>query len=224
MIVQIYTMQSVEEAKAIVALGVDNLGITPSQHGLPGELSYELAGEIFAAVEGVATRVALSVDTDVDEIVKMTRIVKPDVLHLCGLSETRLKPPVLYSLRRALPGIRIMQAISVTGPESVMVALSYQDAADMLILDTEVSHIDGVGASGEVHDWAISREIVNRCCIPVILAGGLSHSNVQAAVKAVQPWGVDSLTHTNKKLETGGFLKDHEKIRLFVENANIGNS
>lgn len=36
--IQIYTMQSVAEAKAVACLGVDHVGVTPSNRGLPGEV------------------------------------------------------------------------------------------------------------------------------------------------------------------------------------------
>ncbi|PIE03373.1 MAG: N-(5'-phosphoribosyl)anthranilate isomerase [Acidobacteria bacterium] len=220
MITQIYTMQTIEEALAIIDAGVDHLGITPGENNLPGEVGYEKAFSIFDAVKGKVTRVALTVSTDINEIVQMVQAVQPDILHICGPSSTIMPPAALYQLRRRLPGIRIMQAISVADRSAVSLCMKYQDAADIIILDTEVSTIGGVGASGATHDWSISREIVQRSKIPVILAGGLSADNVEAAVKAVRPWGVDSLTHTNRPLENGGFRKDINKIRQFVVNAN----
>ncbi len=50
----------------------------------------------------------------------------------------------------------------------------------------------------------------------VILAGGLSQENVAEAIGVVQPWGVDSLTHTNRPIPGGGFRKDIDRIRQFV--------
>jgi phosphoribosylanthranilate isomerase len=50
--------------------------------------------------------------------------------------------------------------------------------------------------------------------IPVILAGGLSPQNVAEAMLAVQPWGVDSNTHTN--LDGSAVEKDMDRIRAFV--------
>ncbi|NWG76280.1 MAG: phosphoribosylanthranilate isomerase, partial [Rubrivivax sp.] len=76
--------------------------------------------------------------------------------------------------------------------------------------------IAGIGASGATHDWALSREIVRQVRVPVVLAGGLSPENVGAAIRAVRPWGVDSLTHTNQPLPGGGFRKDLERVRQFV--------
>jgi len=216
--IQIYTMQTPEEARAVAALGVDQLGVTPAQHGLPGEVDSATARAILEAVRGRALCVALSVDTDPDAILAMVRAVEPDILHLCGLTGS-LPPQAVRELRTQLAGLPVMQAISVTGPEAIDAALAYQAVADYLILDTQAPDIPGIGASGETHDWEISREIVRRVEVPVILAGGLSPENVADAIRAVRPWGVDSLTHTNQPLPTGGFRKDLGRVADFVAAA-----
>lgn len=216
--IQIYTMQTPDEACALAALGVDHLGVTPSDRGLPGEIDFTTARAICAAVIGRAVTVALSVERDPDLIAAMVDAVQPDVLHLCGLTGT-FSPEQVRALRVRLPQVKIMQAISVAGPEAIPAALSYQDAADFLILDTQAAHIAGIGASGQTHDWTISREIVRQSRLPVILAGGLSPENVADAIRAVRPWGVDSLTHTNRLLPGGGFRKDQDRVRQFVETA-----
>lgn len=216
--VQIYTMQTVDEARAVIAAGVDHVGVTPSERGLPGEIGVDLAREIVAAVRERATTVALSVDSDPDAIIAMVRAVQPDVLHLCGLAGT-LSPEAVAALRARLPGVAIMQAIAVGGPDAVQVARAYQDVSDYLILDTQAPDIDGIGASGATHDWSISRAIVEAVRVPVILAGGLAPENVADAIRAVQPWAVDSLTHTNRPLPDGGFRKDIARVRAFVQAA-----
>ena len=115
-----------------------------------------------------------------------------------------------------------MQAISVKGFESVENAISYVEEVDYLILDTQSKDVYGIGASGDTHDWNVSKEIVNSVDIPVILAGGLSPENVTDAIRHVKPWGVDSLTHTNKPLPGGGFVKDIEKVKSFVSASRHG--
>ena len=62
-------------------------------------------------------------------------------------------------------------------------------------------------AQGELNLWG------------VILAGGLSPENVAAAIEAVGPWGVDSLTHTNRLLPDGTFRKDLDRVGAFVAAA-----
>ena len=213
--IQIYTMQTVDEARAVAALGVDHVGVTPSDSGLPGEVNFTTARAIVDAVRNFAVSVALSVDSDLDAIERMVLAVRPNILHLCGLKNT-LPPDAVRTLRERLPNVPIMQAVSITGPEALDVALAYQDVADYLILDSQAPDIAGIGASGMTHDWSISREIVQQVKIPVILAGGLSPENVAEAIRVVQPWGVDSLTHTNRVLPGGGFRKDLDRIRQFV--------
>lgn len=221
MIIQIYTMQSVKEAQDVVALGVDHIGITPANAGLPGEVDYDTARAIVNAVGERAVCVALSVESDIVAIVEMVNRVNPDILHLCGLQGS-LPPDAVGALREQLPGIPVMQAISVSGPQAIDTALEYQDTVDYIILDTQSKHIAGIGASGVTHNWSISRVIVRQVRIPVILAGGLSPENVGEAIHAVKPWGVDSLTHTNRVLPGGVFTKDLGKVRSFISAAQGG--
>jgi phosphoribosylanthranilate isomerase len=218
MIVQIYTMQSILEAQDVLSLGVDHLGITPAKAGLPGEIDYASGRAIVDAVGNQAVSVALSVDTDIEMILEMLGVVKPDILHMCGL-QGNLSPVAIGELRMRVPGLPIMQAVSVSGSAALDTAIAYQDVVDYLILDTQSPDIPGIGASGKTHDWQISREIVRRVNLPVILAGGLSPENVAEAIRVVRPWGVDSLTHTNYPLAEGGFRKDLEKVRKFVDAA-----
>lgn len=218
MIVQIYTMQTVEEALAIARLGVDQVGVTVSKRGLPGEIDAQTAREIFTAVSGLVKRVALSVEEDLDAIEGMARAVQPDILHLCGDIQA-VPPSAVSELRKRLPGMEIMQAIPVEGWEAVEQMQSFQDVADYFILDTAWKSMNVVGATGATHDWNVSREIVRQSRHPVILAGGLSPENVAEAIRQVRPWGVDSLTHTNRPLPEGGFRKDLEKVKAFAAAA-----
>ena len=49
----------------------------------------------------------------------------------------------------------------------------------------------------------------------LMLAGGLDASNVGAAIAAVRPWAVDA----SSRLESAPGIKDHTKVRAFVEAA-----
>jgi len=214
-------MQSPEEATAVVDLGVDHIGVTPAQRGLPGEVSAELAASICTAVRGTATTVALSVDSDINAIAAMVDIVRPDILHLCG-PKGDLGPADVTAFRSLRPSLPIMQAIAVTGPEAIEDALMYATVADYLLLDSVDPSIEGIGAAGIVHDWSLSAAIVEAVDIPVILAGGLGPANVAKAIAQVRPWGVDSLTHTNRPLPSGGFRKDLDLVAQFVAGAGGG--
>lgn len=214
--IQIYSARSPEEALALFDLGVDHVGFTTATLGLPGEISLE-TGRAISQASGGNTCIALSVSSDLDEIVSMVDHVQPDILHLCGL-EGELLPDAVGLLRQRI-SVPIMQAISVAGSEAVDTALAYEPVSDYIILDTQAPDIAGIGASGMTHDWNISREIVRRVNLPVILAGGLGPENVYEAASFVRPWGVDSLTHTNLPAPTNGFRKDLALVRAFIDEA-----
>lgn len=216
--VQIYTMQSVAEAAAIAALRVDHVGVTPSSVGLPGEIGDDLAREICREIADSAASVALSVADDLDAIDRMVRAVRPDILHLCG-PPGAVDPGRVVELRRILPEVAVMQAIAVTGPEAVAEARSFAGVVDFLILDSLDPDIAGVGAAGTVHDWEVSAAIVAAVDVPVVLAGGLTPANVSAAISVVGPWGVDSLSHTNRPSKDGGFRKDRGLVAEFASAA-----
>ena len=49
----------------------------------------------------------------------------------------------------------------------------------------------------------------------IVLAGGLGPDNVRAAIEAVRPWAVDAASG----LESAPGIKDHERVRRYVEAA-----
>ena len=48
-----------------------------------------------------------------------------------------------------------------------------------------------------------------------MLAGGLDAGNVREAIAAVSPWAVDA----SSQLESSPGVKDHDKVRAYVEAA-----
>jgi phosphoribosylanthranilate isomerase len=221
-IVQIYTAQTADEALALAEAGVDHVGITVSDRGLPGEVDLATGREIIATLRGHARSVALTVDTDPIGVQVFAAALVPDILHLCG-STVDFPPAAVADLREWLGrrrlAIELMQAIPVTGPEAVAEARRFAHHADWLILDSVTEAVEGIGAAGVTHDWEVSQAIVEQTSVPVVLAGGLGPDNVADAIGAVGPAGVDSLTLTNRPLGGGRFEKDLDLVRRFVEAA-----
>ena len=218
MITQIYTIQTPEEALAMIAAGVDHIGTTPTSCGLPGEISFDTCKAIFEAVGDKAVKSALTVADDEQEIIDMITTLRPDIVHICG-SRYYATPEFVKKAKELVPGIRVMQAIPMSGHEAVDVALKYGEFCDILILDPVSPDIDGIGAAGITHDWNDSKAICEKSKAPVILAGGLGPDNVAEAIRFVKPWGVDSLTKTNKFAADGTFVKDLDKVAAFVKAA-----
>lgn len=217
MIVQIYSLVSVEDAVAVARLGADHIGVVVGKEGLVAdEQTYDQAQAIFAALPPQTVKVALSISTDLEEIIEMAEAVCPDIVQI-QVDVDEVPPASMAQLRRSLHPVRLMRAIPVTGEESIAQALRYQDCSDYLLLDTKVPEGAQFGATGQTHDWGVSRRIVESSRIPVILAGGLSPENVAEAIRTVDPWGVDSCTQTNR--DDQSFRKDLDKVRRFITAA-----
>ncbi len=204
----------------MAALGVDQIGFIAGDYGeVHAELTFNQARAITEALKGQAVSSALTMSTDVAEILWMAQAVQPDILHISS-DTAAVGPEAMRELRHRLPAsVALMKAIPVSRPESIETALAFAVTADILLLDTKVAGLPGVGATGVVHDWNISRQIVAQVGqrTRVILAGGLTPENVGAAIAAVQPWGVDSNTGTN--LPGDPAAKDWARVAEFVKQA-----
>lgn len=217
--IQIYSIQTVEEALQCVQAGAEAIGVAVATGAnLPAEVPEATCAEIFAALEGRAQRVLLVVTQAEEETVEYVRRLQPDILQLCG-NRLPATPEFAAQCRAVRPGLRVLQAVGVDGQEAIDRAKYFAGFCDMLILDSIAPGIAGIGAAGRTHDWSIDAEIVRSVPCPVVLAGGLDAENVRAAIEAVRPWGVDSFTRTSDSLPDGGSRKNIEKVRAFVQAA-----
>ena len=212
-IVQIYEVTSAAEAKALVELGVNHIGVLVGKGKFPREQSFAAACNIFAAVPPEARKVALSLAESVAEIAEVIENTRPEILHI-GTWLEALPPVEVAKLRELFPRTRIMRTIPVRSEEDIKGALAYEGIADYLLLDTWRAGDVCIGATGCVHDWSLSRKIVEACRIPVILAGGIGPDNAEQAIRLVGPAGIDSKTRTDN---ASGEAKDLDKVRSLVE-------
>jgi len=213
MIVQIYEVSTSSEAKNLVKLGVDHIGVLVGKGKYSRELNYIKTKKIFRILPKKIKKVALSLSHSLKEIIELVKETKPDILHL-GTLPQNLLPKDLKKLKQKFPDLKIMRSIPVIGEESIKLAKKYDGVADYLLLDTYKKRDSQVGATGKVHNWEISRKIVDSVKIPVILAGGLGPDNVAEAIRKVKPAGVDSKTATDK---IGSHRKDLKKVKEFVK-------
>ncbi|QLQ06951.1 MAG: phosphoribosylanthranilate isomerase [Anaerolineae bacterium] len=70
---------------------------------------------------------------------------------------------------------------------------------------------------GRSGDWQIAAALAPRCRL--LLAGGLTPTNVAAAIQQVHPWGVD----VSSGVEAAAGRKDHQKVWAFIQNARSVN-
>jgi phosphoribosylanthranilate isomerase len=212
-LVQIYEVTSRKEAAALVVLGVNHIGVLVGKGKFPREQSFAATRQIFAAVPSSANKLSLSLAHEVDELAEVVKETHPDILQL-GTRPDALLPSRILELKKEFPPLQIMRTIPVRDENDIALAKSYEGIADFLLLDTWKSGEPEIGACGIVHDWAISRRIVEEVKIPVILAGGIGPENASDAVCLVKPAGVDSKTKTDSP---DGSAKDLKKVAALVQ-------
>jgi phosphoribosylanthranilate isomerase len=218
MVIQIYSMTSVSDAVATAGAGSDLIGVVVAEPGVvPEAIAESAAREIFTAIRPRSRGIALSLSDDRDEICAMADAVRPDVVHVVA---REIEPEDCAWIRKRIAPVMLLRAIAVRAGETLTEAYAHQDCVDYLMLDSGAKGASFAGATGETHDWSISRTVVERSRIPVILAGGLSADNVADAIATVRPWGVDSFTHTDVPGMRG--KKDPARVRAFIAAAKRG--
>ncbi len=207
--IKICCIGSIEEARLAIRHGADALGLVSAMLTGPGVIPDELIREIAARVPPPVATFLLTSRTDPEAIVEQARFCRTSALQLVD----RIGPTAYARLRRALPAVKLVQVLHVTGPEVLEEAVEAAELADALLLDSgnPKAALPELGGTGRVHDWTVSRRIVEAAGVPVILAGGLKPDNIGAAAQTVRPFAVDVCTG----VRTDGRL-DPAKLGAFV--------
>ena len=208
--VKICCIKSPAEARLAIAHGASALGLVSYMPSGPGVIDEAAIARITAVVPPPIATFLLTSLRDADAIIAQQRRCRTNTLQLCDYVELS----VYARLRAELPGIALVQVIHVTGEESVLHAQKVAEHVDAVLLDSgnTTLAVKELGGTGRVHDWSLSRRIRDTVKKPLFLAGGLRHSNVQEAIAAVQPFGLDlcSSVRTNDVL-------DEQKLKSFFE-------
>lgn len=98
-----------------IEAGASAVGLVSEMPSGPGVISDERAAEIAAAVPPGVDAFLLTSRPSAEAIVEQSRKVKARALQLVDA----LPPGSHAELRRALPGVKLVQVVHVTGPESL---------------------------------------------------------------------------------------------------------
>ena len=210
--IKICCIASVAEARLAIDAGASALGLVSAMPSGPGVIPWETIAEIAAAVPPPIATFLLTCSQDAEEIVEQQRRCGTSVVQICD----RLLRGSYAELRRALPGIRLVQVIHVVDASSIDEARAAAGHVDALLLDSgnQSLAVKELGGTGRVHDWTLSARIRESAGVPLFLAGGLRAENVRDAVAAVRPFALDVCSG----VRTDGAL-DETKLRAFVEAA-----
>ncbi|OWT77172.1 MULTISPECIES: phosphoribosylanthranilate isomerase [unclassified Achromobacter] len=209
-----------EDIAAAVAAGADAIGMIfyPKSKRC---IDVAQAARLRRAVPAFVDVVALVVNATEEEVRRIIGEVGPDLLQFHG-DETPADCRVyghryLRALRVGGPGMDTAAALAAT-------CATYGDAAGWLF----DSYTSGFGGSGLAFDHHLLDDVrkasVAAACsalgeqhahaaVPLILSGGLTPENVEAAVRTVRPYAVD----VSSGVERSPGIKVHDKMRAFVD-------
>lgn len=207
--IKICCISSHEEARLAIRHGADALGLVGRMPSGPGPIEDELIASIAKTIHPpIASFLLTSEQTAKNIIAHVNRVHTNTVQIVDELAEGSYD-----EIRKALPHLKMVQVIHVTGEESIVQALQVHTQVDAILLDSgnPKAAVKTLGGTGNTHNWDISRELVKEVNVPVFLAGGLHAGNVKEAIKRVEPYGVDicSGVRTNGKL-------DIQKLNAFI--------
>ncbi len=236
-IVQIYEIQTPDEAEALIGLGVDHIGSVVLSES---EWKNPVLKETIRRVARSSSQSSLiPLFNTPKRVFQVLEYYQPDIVHFCesladgnGISDScKILIELQKSVQKYFPEIRIMRSVPIaqTGMAylvpSLEIAKIFEPYSDFFLTDTLMIRseqpVQGfVGITGTTCDHDLAAQLVRQSTIPVILAGGLSPGNVADAILHTRPAGADSCTATNATDHRGKpirFKKDMEKVRRFVE-------
>jgi phosphoribosylanthranilate isomerase len=235
LIVQIYEIQTPQEAAACIDLGVDRIGsvILSEKDWKRPEIR-----EVIRLSEGTQTTNSLiPLFCTRATLYRAMEYYRPHFVHFCeSLTDGSghvidLQPfiELQRDFKGKFPDIGVVRSVPVpeqgrTSPFLLTeITTAIETFTDSFLVDTWLGKepVEGfIGITGRPADRDLAKDLVLRSTIPVILAGGLSLDNVRDALVQVMPAGADSCSHTNVTDSRGfpvRFRKDFAKVKAFVQ-------
>lgn len=190
-----------EDVAAAAELGVDAVGLV-FHPGSPRRIGIEQAQGLVRDLPPFLTVTALFLDPEAELVRQVLERLHVGLLQFHG-AET---PEFCRGFGR--PYIKAVPMGS--GVDLAEYARRYHDAT-ALLLDSHAA--GGQGGTGRSFDWSA---VAKPAGVPLILAGGLKPGNVAAAVRLVQPYGVD----VSSGVERAPGIKDRDKMTAFMREVN----
>lgn len=198
-----------EDLAVAIDAGADAVGFIVGVPSSPRNLTPERAKVLIGQVPVFVDTVVVTAAQNIEELVEIGERLKPTAIQLHGKRQFEAS-----EVREKVTDTRLIKTVYVNADSLNKENLDGLKDFDAVLLDSFTK--GQYGGTGRVHDWTLSKKIVEAVApVPVILAGGLNPENVREAVLTVQPYAVDVASGVELKPA----VKDHKKVRAFVENA-----
>lgn len=185
-----------------VRLGADALGFVSYMPSGPGVIDEGLIRTIAIRVPPPIATFLLTSHQDTDAIIDQQRRCRVNTLQLVN----DLPEGSHAKLRKALPGVSLVQVLHVRDYGVIEEARAIEQVVDAILLDSGNPDlaVKELGGTGRVHNWEISRRLIETSTVPVFLAGGITQQNAAEAITLTDPFGLDlcSGIRTDEQLDT----------------------
>jgi len=203
--IKICGITNAEDAQAAVEAGADALGFV-----LYGKSPRFVEPGIVRRIVAALPLFVLPVGVFVNEDVKVVR----DLMDECGLALAQLHGDESASYCESLAR-PVLKALRLHNRGSLLAIGEYTGRAQVRGFVVDTVSEDAYGGTGLAADWSLAAEVAK--AMPVLLAGGLTPENVQEAIRAVRPYGVD----VSSGVEASPGKKDPAKIQAFIRAAKL---
>lgn len=204
-------IRSVTEALAAADAGADAIGIVQ----IPSARRYvpaDLAKKIIAELPPFVVPVLLFANTDPDTVRTTAVSIGAKTVQLVG-DET---PDDVAAMTSTL---RVIKSIRVEPGNFVADVNNWLDAADELGLTNLIGLLaesaGTQGGSGKLNNFdeiETALDILDNAAMPIVVAGGLSPTNVGPVVQKLRPWAVDVSSGIEKTIG----VKDTDLMNAFA--------
>ena len=194
--IKICGLSRLEDIKKINNFNIDYVGFVfaPSKRMIDPEQARILIKNLSPRIKSVG----VFVDENLDNVNDIIDYCQLDIAQLHGSENPD------YCLKINRP---VWKSISISSREDIVKHEMYKKV-DGILLDTFTPGL--VGGSGRSFAWELAQGLKRD---KVILAGGLSPSNVALAIDTLRPKVVD----VSSGVESGG-IKDFDKIKNFIRS------
>lgn len=198
----------------LVSCGVDYIGFPFRLDYHKEDLDETEAASIIRGLPPTTRAVLITYLNRAEDIIELSSQLAVRIIQLHG----DISPGELKNLKSQHPEVQIIKSLiigKISEQKIVKEMQTYTDWVDVFLLDTFDPVTGASGATGKIHDWGVSRRLVEISHRPVILAGGLTPLNVRQAILTVRPAGVD--VHSGVENRDG--CKDQQLVEKFVSEA-----
>lgn len=216
-IIQIAGIRSVEEGLMVASSGVTHIGFPLQLAFHTEDMDAASVRSVISVLPECITSVLITYLNDAEKIISLAKYIGVSAVQLHG----RVFPEEVAKLRKLNPDIFIIKSLIIgdgLSPDPQSQVRLYAPFVDAFLTDSFDISTGACGATGIIHDWNISKNIVDISPLPVILAGGLTPENVRSGIEFVIPQGVDA--HTGVEDLYG--RKDPALVKGFVQEAMVG--